>query len=56
MEDDYNDLIRQAAMYREMADNDDGDRRRMLLGVVQDLEAKARNLLRQSEQTDPGKK
>jgi len=42
--------------YREMADNDDGYRRQMLLGVVQDLEAKARNLLRQSQEPDPNKK
>ena len=56
MEDDYDDLMKQAANYREMANNDDGYRRQMLLGVVQDLEAKARNLLRQSQLPDPNKK
>ena len=47
---DYNYYMAQAKKYREMADNDDGYRRRILLGIVQDMEANARSLLRQSEQ------
>jgi hypothetical protein len=48
--DEYNDLMARAARYRELADNDDGIRRMQLLHVVQDLEAKARSLKRESEQ------
>jgi hypothetical protein len=51
--DDYKSLIEQAQTYRDMARFEDEHMRRILLGVVQDLEAKARNLLRKSEQSGP---
>ena len=47
--DEYRDLMKQAATFRELAEHCEEYMRRQLLGVVQDLEAKARNLLRQSE-------
>jgi hypothetical protein len=43
---DYKHLMEQARRYPEMADNDDGQRRRMLLGVAIELELEARHLLR----------
>ena len=46
---DYHYLMEQVRKYREMADNDDGHRRRMLLGVAGDLEMQARRLLRAKE-------
>lgn len=46
---DYKQLMEQARKYREMADNDDGQRRRILLGVAIDLELEARRLLRAKE-------
>ena len=51
---DYHYYMRQARKYQEMADNDDGYRRRVLLGVVRDMEYKAKQLLRQA--TEPGSK
>ena len=46
---DYKHLMEQARKYREMADNDDGYRRRVLLGVAGNLEMEARRLLRAKE-------
>lgn len=51
---DYHRLMAQARNYRQMADNDDGYRRRVLLGVAQDLEAEARKLLRQLNEPEMG--
>lgn len=51
--EDYNYYMAQAAKYREMADNDDGWQRRVLLGIVQDMLAKARDLERPSKTPDP---
>ncbi len=52
--EEYRDLMKQAATYRGLAEHCEEYMRRQLLGIVQDLEAKARNLLRQSE--DPSSK
>ena len=48
---DYHYYVAQARKYREMADNDDGYRRRMLLGIAGEMEMKARRLLRQQPGT-----
>ena len=50
--EDYNWCMRMAAKFGEMARFEDEHMRRQLLSAVQDLEAKARSLQRQSEQPD----
>ena len=47
---DYHYYMAQARKYQEMADNDDGYRRRILLGVARDMEFEAQRLLRQPPQ------
>jgi len=47
--DEYRDLMKQAATFRELAEHCEGFRRRELINVAHGLEIKAKDLLRQSE-------
>ena len=42
--EEYDKLLKQAARYRELANDCDGYQRRELIWVVQDLEAQAKRL------------
>ena len=52
--EEYDDLMKQAATFRDLAEHCEDYRRRELINVAHGLEIKAKDLLRQSE--DPPSK